>query len=243
VTETGAGRLDVPFMEGGQAADVAASRSEFDAGAVRRVVDGSQAALAELYDRHAAAVYRAAFRLLGERQLAEDVVQETFLALWDRAETFDPGLGSLRAWLLTIGRNRAIDRLRVAGRRPLLVPLGAPLDETAEGEPRSGLRADPMAQDEASDPEEAAEREALRRTVRQALEALPPAERTALVMAYFEGFTQREIATRLAWPLGTVKTRTRRALGRLREALGALVDVAPERPMPVAGPGHGDGPR
>src|SRR3990170_7213842 len=99
--------------------------AEPDATVLRMVGAGSHAALAELYDRHAAAVFGASFRLLGQRLEAEEVVQETFLALWNRAEQFDPTLGSLRAWLMTIGRNRAIDRLRAAGRPPRPPSFGA----------------------------------------------------------------------------------------------------------------------
>ncbi len=94
-----------------------------DAALVREVAAGSHDALAALYDRHADGVFAAASRLTSDRGLAEEVVQETFLALWNRAETFDPSLGSLAAWLHTIARNRAVDRLRAAGRRPHLVPL------------------------------------------------------------------------------------------------------------------------
>lgn len=213
-------------MEGRHAdAGSADARSVADAADVRSVVAGSQAALAVLYDRHAAAVFRASFRLLGERQQAEEVVQETFLALWNRAESYDPNLGSLRAWLLTIARNRAIDRLRSAGRRPIIVGFGAlEADANSRGAPpdsfaRHGLIAD----EETSDPERQAELAALRESVRGALDGLPATEREALVLAYFDGLTQQEIATRLEWPLGTVKTRTRRALQRLRAALGPLV--------------------
>src|SRR5512143_1528253 len=88
---------------------------------VERLVGGSEAALAELYDRHADAVFALARRLTSDRGIAEEVVQETFLTLWDRAETFNSHAGSLVAWLHTIARNRAIDRLRAAGRRPTLV--------------------------------------------------------------------------------------------------------------------------
>src|SRR4026209_543409 len=94
-----------------------------DSALVRDVAGGSQDALAALYDRHADAVYAAAIRLTSDRQVAEEVVQETFLALWNRAELFNPGTGSLAAWLHTIARNRTVDRLRAAGRRPNLVPL------------------------------------------------------------------------------------------------------------------------
>jgi RNA polymerase sigma-70 factor (ECF subfamily) len=199
------------------------------------VVAGSHAALAELYDRHAAAVYGASFRLLGQRYEAEEVVQETFLALWNRAEQFDPGRGSLRAWLMTIGRNRAIDRLRAAGREPARVSFGT---LEADAERRDGPAADIVegralvADDEGSDPVRQAELSTLRTGVRGALATLPNVEREALVLAYFEGLTQQEIATRLEWPLGTVKTRTRRALRRLRGVL-----------LPLAGAGEVDGPR
>jgi RNA polymerase sigma-70 factor (ECF subfamily) len=210
------------------------------------VVAGSHAALAELFDRHAAAVFRASFRLLGQRLEAEEVVQETFLALWNRAEQFDPALGSLRAWLMTIGRNRAIDRLRAAGRQPHLVSFGT-LEEDAQRRQESGAEAFDrrrlVADDDASDPERQAELEALRTVVRGALGSLPTSEREALVLAYFEGLTQQEIAIRLEWPLGTVKTRTRRALRRLRIALGPLVDPTAGLELSPARSGDPDGPR
>src|SRR6185312_7037549 len=96
-----------------------------DAALVRAVAAGSHDALAALYDRHADAVFASASRLTSDRGMAEEVVQETFLALWDRAETFDPSVGSLPAWLHTIARNRTVDRLRAAGRRPNLVSLSS----------------------------------------------------------------------------------------------------------------------
>lgn len=207
-------------MEGRQAA-------EPDATIVRLVVAGSHAALAELFDRHAAAVYGASFRLLGQRLEAEEVVQETFLALWNRAEQFDPARGSLRAWLLTIGRNRAIDRLRAAGREPGFVPFGT-LEQDADR--RHGSTGEVVerrvlvAEDDASDPERQAELSGLRELVSDALVRLPAIEREAIRLAYFDGLTQQEIAIRLEWPLGTVKTRTRRALLRLRELLADVVD-------------------
>src|SRR3954449_10088913 len=92
---------------------------------VRKVAGGSEDALAALYDRYGDGVYAAAIRLTDDRQIAEEVVQETFLALWNRAELFDPATGSLAAWLHTIARNRTVDRLRAAGRRPNLIPLSS----------------------------------------------------------------------------------------------------------------------
>ena len=92
-----------------------------DVALVRAVAGGSYDALANLYDRHADAIFAVARRLTSDRGVAEEVVQDTFLALWDRAESFDPLAGSLSAWLHTIARNRTVDRLRAAGRRPQLV--------------------------------------------------------------------------------------------------------------------------
>ena len=212
---------------------------------VRAVAAGSEPALAELYDRHADAVFGASYRLLGQRQQAEEVVQETFLTLWNRAERFDPIVGSLRAWLMSICRNRSIDRLRADGRRPMIVPLGAgqadelgsaeALDRSLAGGTLVGAAPIP------ADPEEAAERTWRREAVRAALRLLPDQERRALELAYYGGLSQQEIAVRLGWPLGTVKTRMRRALQRLRLSLAET--LGPERgaafaPVPL----HSDRP-
>jgi len=204
-----------------------------DAALVREVATGSQDALAELYDRHASAVFAAACRLTTDRQLAEEVVQETFLAVWNRAELFNPATGSLAAWLHTIARNRTVDRLRASARRPRLISVSAvgPDDETesvalerlAAGGVSSGVTifggVDPIGM-----PEAAFAGTELRETLRHALDVMPDAERTVILLAYRLDLTQSEIADQLGWPLGTVKTRTRRALLRLREVLGDSVD-------------------
>jgi RNA polymerase sigma-70 factor, ECF subfamily len=210
-----------------------------DAALVREVAAGSQSALGDLYDRYVDAVYAAASRLTSDRQLAEEVVQETFLALWNRAELFDPAIGSLAAWLHTIARNRTVDRLRAAGRRPNLIPLssaagedeqaGAALDRlVAAGSVIGGATV-------GQGPEGELEATELRQVLRDALAELPDAERTAIVLAYREELTQTEIAERLGWPLGTVKTRTRRALLRLRGALAEELGPG-AAPMPVPVP-------
>ena len=196
-----------------------------DAALVRAVADGSQEALGVLYDRYIDVIHATAIRLTGDRQLAEEVVQETFLALWNRAELFDERVGSLGAWLHTIARNRTVDRLRAAGRRPSLIPFAsaaggdepdaAALDRlVASGTVLGGAGVGPGPEGELAATE-------LRQVLREALDELPDAERTAIVLAYREELSQSEIAERLGWPLGTVKTRTRRALGRLRQVLGA----------------------
>jgi RNA polymerase sigma-70 factor (ECF subfamily) len=187
------------------------------------VAAGSQAALGDLYDRYVDAVFAAASRLTSDRQMAEEVVQETFLALWNRAELFDPSVGSLAAWLHTIARNRTVDRLRAAGRRPNLIPLSSAAgDEEGDQVALDRLVGAGTVIGGASvgrGPEGELAATELREVLRDALAQLPDAERTAIVLAYREDLTQSEIADKLGWPLGTVKTRTRRALLRLREAL------------------------
>jgi RNA polymerase sigma-70 factor, ECF subfamily len=192
-----------------------------DAELMVSLVRGDAAALAELYDRHADVVFRAAFRRLGDRQLAEEVVQDTWLTLWDRAELFDPAAGSLVAWLSTIARNRAVDRLRALGRRPDALPLSAVFAADA-GDDRALANSQLLMSDAvARDPQLVLDELVLRDTVLRALADIPGDERQVLELAYYGDLTQPEIAERLGWPLGTVKTRTRRALLRLRSNLGA----------------------
>ena len=194
-----------------------------DAGLVVSLARGDATALEELYDRYADPIFRTAFRRLGDRQLAEEVLQDTYLALWNRAELYDPAAGSLLAWLSTIARNRAVDRLRAMGRRPNALPLSAMVDDD-DHDDRGIDRA--LGQGELlgtgatdTDPVVVADRAALRAEIGVALGGLPEAERRVLELAYYGDLTQTEIAERLGWPLGTVKTRTRRALLRLRASL------------------------
>lgn len=194
-----------------------------DAVLVRQLAAGSETALGTLYDRYGDAIFAAAYRLTSDRGAAEEVVQETFLTLWNRAELFDPAAGSLAAWLHAIGRNRAVDRLRAAGRRPRLVALSSPgTDETeTQGLERAVASGTVVAGAvQPPGPEAAADAAGLREAIRSAIESMPDVERLVILLAYQEELSQTEIADRLEWPLGTVKTRTRRALLRLREALG-----------------------
>jgi|ERR1035437_3874561 RNA polymerase sigma-70 factor (ECF subfamily) len=195
-----------------------------DSGLVRAVASGSEDALVQLYDRYSGAVYATARRLTTDRGLAEDVVQETFLALWNRAEQYDPTMGSLPAWLLTIARNRTIDRLRALGRRPPTMPVSdvALFDEsdTATLERLVAGGAVVGAGQPVMGPAAILDENELRTSLAVALAELPDVERTVLVLAYRDELSQSEIAERLGWPIGTVKTRTRRALFRMRTALG-----------------------
>jgi len=209
---------------------------------VRAVASGSEEALAALYDRHVDGIHAVALRLTRDRQIAEEVVQETFLALWNRAELFDPAVASLGTWLRTIARNRTVDRLRAAGRRPSLVPLPGH-DETGDAD--AGFeRLSPDAEivgGAAPDPgpEAAAEAADVRAAIGAALAGMTEHERTVILLAYREGLTQAEIAERMAWPLGTVKTRTRRALAHLRRALEQDESPAGAGPGTQELDGHG----
>ena len=205
---------------------------------VRELVQGSEQALAALYDRYGEAIFAAAYRLTADRGIAEEVVQETFLTLWNRAELFDPTAGSLAAWLHAIGRNRAVDRLRAAGRRPHLVGVISPSADESDSQALERVMASGTVVAGASQPpgpEEAADAAGLREALREAVRQMPEQERTVILLAYQEELSQSEIADRLDWPLGTVKTRTRRALLRLREALGGEFGPSPEpTDMPVS---------
>jgi RNA polymerase sigma-70 factor, ECF subfamily len=163
---------------------------------LRRIASGDHKALGEVYDLFAGMAYGLALRILRDATEAEDVVQEVFVQAWRQAGRYDPTRGSPEAWLCTIARTRALDRLRRRVSRREEPSEAAP---SATGVPRT--------------------EEAL--AVRSALQGLPEDQRRALELAYYEGLTQTEIAHRLGEPLGTIKTRIRSGMIRLREALGA----------------------
>jgi RNA polymerase sigma-70 factor (ECF subfamily) len=169
---------------------------------LRAISRGDESALAALYDRYRLILFGLVLRILHDRPEAEDVLQEAFLQVWRRASDFDPERGRAFTWLVTIARSRALDRLRASGSR-------ARIATEAEQEPRETTG------DAAADAVKSEEGE----IVRQALAELPEEQRRALFMAYFEGLTQSEIAARLGDPLGTVKTRMRSGLMKLRDLL------------------------
>jgi RNA polymerase sigma-70 factor (ECF subfamily) len=160
--------------------------------------------LAALYDRYGGLVFTVALRVLGDRDLAEEVMQDTFLRCWHGVETFRPERGHAAGWLMGIARNRAVDVLRSRQHQARLRERTTLPDGDEPGQP---VVAD------------AAEAIATGQAVAAALRALPPNQRHVLELAYFGGLTQVEIAQTLGEPLGTVKTRTRTALERLRAAL------------------------
>ena len=195
--------------------------SPSDASLVNQLIEGSEDALAVLYDRHANVVYAAAMRASRDRSIAAEVVQDTFLTLWNRAELFDDSRGALPAWLVTIARNRALDRLRAAARHERAATFASfgRTDEDnhtiADWLTTSGdlvAAADPELR-----PEIALSNKETRAAVEKALASLAPMERRVIELAYDGGLSQSEIAARLGWPIGTVKTRTRRALRQLRD--------------------------
>ncbi len=172
------------------------------------VVARDVAAFSALYDRYAGLVYSTALRVLRDPQLAEDTAQEIFVRLWQRPEAFIPARGRFATWLLSITRNRAVDEVRARGRRRRR--------ELEQGEERSLPL--PAPEDDA-DPTRLAELHEEQRAVRAALAALPPEQRRVLELAYFGGLTHQEIAALLREPLGTVKTRIRLGMQKLRAAL------------------------
>lgn len=179
-----------------------------DAALVRAVADGDPNAVAELYDRYAGMLLGLARKVVHEPADAEEVLQETFLHVWNRARSYDPARSSVATWLVLVTRSRAIDRVRTrnvvdrthAGARK----EAGPDHESAKGVGRVWDR----------------ER---RERVRSELQAIPEEQRTVLELAFYRGLTQREIAESTGVPLGTVKTRTLLAMKKLRKALRAEI--------------------
>lgn len=192
------------------------SRSESpdgDFALLERIAGGETAALEEFYDRYGGLVYAVCLRILRDAADAEEVLQEVFFEVWRRGDRYDPARANPRVYLVHLTRSRALDRLRrirrreEIGRRGLAVPgpeddaIGPPLDDAIAAEER--------------------------RRIRLALRSLPEAQRTAVMLSFFDGLSHSEIARELDTPLGTVKTRIRKGLVRLREILLALVDGDP----------------
>lgn len=179
---------------------------------VWRMAAGEERALGTLYDRHGRMVYALALAIVGERADAEEVVADAFAQAWRGAAEYDPLRGSVAAWVTTIVRARALDLVRRRGRRGRAYQRAA---RFADGE-----LAAPVGRPES--PDRAVERAEAGTLVRRALAALPDAQRRVIELAYFGGLSQSEIAAELTEPLGTVKTRMRAGLEKLRAALRPL---------------------
>jgi RNA polymerase sigma-70 factor (ECF subfamily) len=169
-------------------------------GLIARIVARDSAAVGELYDDHSRLLYGLILKIVKDRSEAEEILQEVFVQVWTRADTYNVQLGTPIAWLVRIARNRAIDRLRANSVRTRTVeatPLPSPVET----------------------PEARAAMSEQKRAVARALEALPPDQRQLIECAYFAGLTQSELATRFGLPLGTVKTRVRTGMMTLRRDL------------------------
>jgi RNA polymerase sigma-70 factor (ECF subfamily) len=169
---------------------------------LKAVARGDEQALATLYDQYRIILFGLLVRILNSREEAEDVLQEVFMQVWRRAADFDETRGKPFTWLVTLARSRAIDRLRSLGARE-----------------RVAAAATRDVQEETSDAASDAFRSEQRQLVTSALAQLPEEQKRPLVLAYFDGLTQSEIAEKLGAPLGTIKTRMRSGMIKLREVL------------------------
>ena len=178
---------------------------------VERLSGGDEAALVDLYDRYAGFVYGLAVRTLADRQIAEDITQEVFVYLWEHPERIDPGRGTLRGFLGTLTHRRAVDTVRrEEARRRREARVARETGEVPDVA-AAVLRADTTGR------------------VRTALEVLPAAQRRALELAYFQGYTYRQVADVLGIPEGTAKSRLRLALARIAENLESPTSEHSER--------------
>src|SRR5262245_52005708 len=193
-----------------------------DEALVRLLVRQDVLALEALYHRYSRPIFSLALKILGDREVVEEVVQEVFLRLWTRAFGYDPQRGKLLSWLLTITHHRAIDELRRRRGQPEI----------------DGLQEQQAAVEETgADPSKALTQVEEREAVQRALEALPEAQRRPIELAYYGGMTQVEIAALLHEPLGTIKTRMRLGMQKLRQLLGGEQGGSGEQ----GGPGEQEG--
>jgi RNA polymerase sigma-70 factor (ECF subfamily) len=173
---------------------------------LRRIGRGDRESFAQLYDRFSSAVFSAAFRIVNNQQAAEDVLQEVFLQVWEKAALYDPARGKPLTWAITLTRNKAIDRLRATQRR-------GRLQESLERDAGVSEQFDGRSSFDAVDLLEKG------KLVAEAMRKLPPEQREALDLAFFSGLTQSEIAEHLKEPLGTIKARIRRGMLKLKSSL------------------------
>lgn len=175
---------------------------------LQRVGKGDRESFSELYDRFSNVLFSVALRIVNDREYAQDVLQEVFLQIWEKAPLYDETRGKPLTWAITLTRNRSIDRLRSMQRRHRL-------SDEVEKESQTDDQFDDR---NSHDHLDLAETGAL---VRKAMSELPKEQREAIELAFFSGFTQSEIAVRMGEPLGTVKARIRRGMLKLRDALEA----------------------
>jgi len=176
---------------------------------LERVASQDRAAFADLYDLFAPLLFSVALRILNDQKEAEDVIQEVFAQIWEKAAKFDQKLGQPASWATTLTRNRAIDRIRASQRRQRLVEEAIEASAVVEN-------SSPTANESLHGREKA-------QLIRSAVAGLPAEQRRAIELAFFTGLTQDEISQRLREPLGTIKARIRRGMLRLRDQLERLL--------------------
>lgn len=182
------------------------SQSAADRELMQRIVAGDEAAFSSLYRRLSPGLFSMIHQILQDRKESEDVLQEAFVQMWKRAATYDDGRSALFTWAVMISRNKAIDRLRARQRRARLVSDAASEPSSAPEDCESGADVLSGQSDE-------------RKRIRAALFTLPPPQREALELAFFNDMTQAEVSAKLSEPLGTIKARIRRGLLALRDIL------------------------
>ena len=171
-----------------------------------RITEGDKSAFKEIYVRFSQVIFNLAFRMLRSREEAEEVVQEIFLQLWNKADSYDPERGAVSTWIINIARSRAIDKLRTLGFKGLTVELN---------EERVNSKSDFTRIIE--------DREERKKIIQQALESLPENQRIAIEMVFFEGLTHIEAAEKLNEPVGTIKTRIRLGVSKLKEKISPYI--------------------
>jgi RNA polymerase sigma-70 factor (ECF subfamily) len=181
--------------------------SSIDPALLASIVKGDEQAFSQLYDYSSTLLYTLAFRILGNQEEANELLQDVYLEVWRKVTRYDIGRGTPIAWLITLTRSRAIDRLRARSARGRNAMM--PLDEAVASH----------AADLGPSPYETQADQELRITVGNALTSLPPAQQQAIELAYYEGLSHNEIAARLNQPLGTIKTRIKLGMSKLRDNL------------------------
>jgi RNA polymerase sigma-70 factor (ECF subfamily) len=197
------------FFQSSEGMSEPALNLEQDRELLRRIGDGDRSAFDSFYDQYSGLLFSIAVKILNDAKEAEDVLQEVFMQIWNKANAYDPLLGKPASWAVTLTRNKAIDRIRASNRRSKLL-------EQATVEANVATDHSPSANEKLHGRENA-------QMIRSVVAALPLDQRRAIEMAFFSGLTQDEIAKNLQEPLGTIKARIRRGMLKLREKLEGCV--------------------